>query len=78
VLPSLERGELLATQVAWRPIPADRFPSVGGVGGIVGYYEAVTHSGITLCLVLGRFITEEILDGKVNVLASPYRPDRFG
>ena len=68
----------MAEQVAWRPIPGDGFPSVGGVGGLAGYYEAVTHSGITLGPVIGRLLAMEIVDRTIDPLVAGYRPDRFG
>ena len=77
VVPALTRAEVAAQMVVWRPIPADGFPSVGGVEGVSGYYEAVTHSGITLGAVLGRLLAAEIIDGTVDPLIAPYRPDRF-
>jgi glycine/D-amino acid oxidase-like deaminating enzyme len=77
VVPSLRRSALLEARVSWRPIPVDEFPSVGGVDGLVGYYEAITHSGITLGVIIGRLLAQEIIDGSVDDLIRPYRPDRF-
>ena len=45
--------------------------------GVPGYYEAVTHSGVTLGPLLGRLLAREILEGEVDPLLSSYRPDRF-
>jgi glycine/D-amino acid oxidase-like deaminating enzyme len=77
VVPSLGTSELIEAQVSYRPIPIDEFPSVGGVDGLTGYYEAVTHSGITLAVIVGRLLAREILDGTVDTLLEPYRPGRF-
>ena len=77
VIPALESATLEEVRVGTRPIPADGFPCVGGVAGISGYYEAVTHSGVTLGPLLGRLLAQEILEGKVDSLVSSYRPDRF-
>ena len=77
VVPALEGAEVLSHNVAWRPTPGDGFPSVGGVGGLAGYYEAVTHSGITLGPILGRLLAEEIIHGTIPPLIAPYRPDRL-
>ncbi len=63
--------------IAWRPVPVDGFPSVGRVDDLAGYYEAVTHSGITLGPIIGRLLTQEIIDGTVDTLIAPYRPSRF-
>jgi glycine/D-amino acid oxidase-like deaminating enzyme len=78
VVPELSTAELVGAKVAWRPIPGDGFPSVGSVDGLAGYYEAVTHSGITLGAVVGRALAQEIMDGTVDPLMRPYRPGRFG
>ncbi|MDP8974517.1 MAG: FAD-binding oxidoreductase, partial [Actinomycetota bacterium] len=47
------------------------------VAELPGYYEAVTHSGVTLGPLLGRLLAQEILSGEVDDLISPFRPDRF-
>jgi glycine/D-amino acid oxidase-like deaminating enzyme len=62
--------------VAMRPIPADGFPSVGAVADIPGYYEAVTHSGITLAPLIGRSLAAEILEKRRDPLLEPFRPER--
>jgi glycine/D-amino acid oxidase-like deaminating enzyme len=76
-VPSLRTSELIESRVSSRPIPADGFPSVGGIEGLTGYYEAVTHSGITLGVIVGRLLAVEILDAAVDTLLEPYRPSRF-
>ncbi len=58
-------------------MPEDGLPCVGAVAEIPGYYEAVTHSGVTLGPLLGRLLAREILAGEVDALISPFRPDRF-
>jgi len=77
VAPALHGAELIEARVARRPIPADGFPSVGAASGVAGYYEAVTHSGITLGPVIGELLAAEILDGTVDARIAPFRPDRF-
>jgi glycine/D-amino acid oxidase-like deaminating enzyme len=77
VVPTLRTAELIDARVAWRPIPIDGFPSVGGVDDLAGYYEAVAHSGITLSVIIGRVLAQEIVDGTVDKLIAPYRPSRF-
>lgn len=59
-----------------RPIPADGFPVLGAVPSRPGYYEAVTHSGVTLGPLVGRLLTHEILGGAADPLAEPFRADR--
>jgi glycine/D-amino acid oxidase-like deaminating enzyme len=78
VVPVLGSSEIIGAKVAYRPIPIDGFPSVGGLEGVSGYFEAVTHSGITLGAIVGRVLSQEILEGTVNDLVGSYRPGRFG
>jgi glycine/D-amino acid oxidase-like deaminating enzyme len=77
MVPALATARPIDARVAWRPIPVDRFPSVGAVGEIEGYYEAVTHGGITLCVLLGRLLADEIVGGNVDSLVQPFRPERL-
>lgn len=63
--------------VAPRPMPADGYPSVGSVSAIPGYYEAITHSGVTLAPLIGRSLAAEVLGQPPDPLFAPYRPDRF-
>jgi glycine/D-amino acid oxidase-like deaminating enzyme len=77
VVPVLGDSEIVGAKVAFRPIPADGFPSVGGLEGLSGYFEAVTHSGITLAAIIGRVLSQEILEGSVHELIKKYRPSRF-
>lgn len=77
VLPTLSGAEVVETRVGVRPIPIDGLSCVGAVSALPGYYEAVTHSGVTLGPLLGRLLAKEILTGEVDSLMTPYRPDRF-
>ncbi|MEU7862035.1 FAD-dependent oxidoreductase [Nonomuraea sp. NPDC049141] len=77
VVPELGNSRIVETRVANRPIPADGFPSVGAVPSVPGYYEAVTHSGITLGPVIGRLLASEILSGKRDEMLADFRPERF-
>ena len=77
VVPALGTSLLVGSKIAMRPIPGDGFPSVGAVGGLSGYYEAITHSGITLGVIIGRLLAREIVEGSVDDLLRPYRPARF-
>ena len=77
VLPALRGARVAETRVGVRPIPADGFPCVGAVSIVPGYYEAVTHSGVTLGPLVGRLLAGEILNGRVDPLVSRFRPDRF-
>ncbi|MFJ3713662.1 MULTISPECIES: FAD-dependent oxidoreductase [unclassified Streptomyces] len=77
VVPELGNSRIAQTRVADRPIPADGFPSVGAVPSVPGYYEAVSHSGITLGPVIGRLLASEILSGKRDEMLADFRPERF-
>ncbi|MFJ9633938.1 NAD(P)/FAD-dependent oxidoreductase [Streptomyces sp. NPDC101175] len=77
VVPELTNSRIAQTRVAHRPIPADGFPSVGAVPSVPGYYEAVSHSGITLGPVIGRLLASEILNGKRDKMLADFRPERF-
>jgi hypothetical protein len=41
-------------------------------------YATVTHSGVTLAPILGRWVCSETLNGTRIDALSPYRPERFG
>ncbi|MQY37017.1 D-amino acid dehydrogenase [Streptomyces sp. RB17] len=77
VVPELGNSRIAQTRVAHRPIPADGFPSVGAVPSVPGYYEAVSHSGITLGPVIGRLLASEIRSGKSGEMLADFRPERF-
>jgi glycine/D-amino acid oxidase-like deaminating enzyme len=75
VLPAL--AEVVEARFGLRPVPADGHSCVGALPEIPGYYEAVTHSGVTLGPLVGRLLAREILTGEVDPLIAPFRPDRF-
>ena len=77
VLPALEGAEIVETRFGLRPVPADGHSCVGALSRIPGYYEAVTHSGVTLGPLVGRLLAREISTGEVDPLIAPFRPDRF-
>jgi glycine/D-amino acid oxidase-like deaminating enzyme len=77
VLPALAEAEVVEARFGLRPVPADGHSCVGALSQIPGYYEAVTHSGVTLGPLVGRLLTREILAGEVDPLIAPFRPDRF-
>ena len=78
VIPVLADAEIEEVRLGMRPVPADGLSCVGGVAGLPGYYEAVTHSGVTLGPLVGRLLAREILTGEVAPMLAPFRPDRFG
>ncbi|MEU6372500.1 FAD-dependent oxidoreductase [Streptomyces sp. NPDC046909] len=77
VVPELGDSPVMEARVSQRPIPADGFPSVGAVPTVPGYYEAVSHSGITLGPVIGRLLASEIVRGERDELLAEFRPERF-
>jgi len=77
VLPALEEAEVVEARFGMRPVPSDGRSCVGALGEIPGYYEAVTHSGVTLGPLIGRLLAREILTGEVDPLIAPFHPDRF-
>jgi glycine/D-amino acid oxidase-like deaminating enzyme len=77
VVPELGKSRIAQTRVVNRPIAADGFPSVGAVPSVPGYYEAVSHSGITLGPVIGRLLASEILTRRRDEMLADFRPERF-
>ena len=77
VVPALREARVVAARVGIRPIPADEVSSAGAVAAIPGYFEAVTHSGVTLGPLLGRLLAAEMLTGEVDPLLALFRPERF-
>ncbi len=61
---------------AARPMPSDGLPVVGPTR-LAGLHVAYTHSGVTLAPLLGRFVSDAILDGVDHPLLFPFRPARF-
>jgi len=60
-----------------RPTPTDGFPAVGRPAGIDGLYVAAMHSGVTLAPAIGRFASDELLDGRRDAMLEGYGMDRF-
>ena len=77
ILPALADAEVEEVRVGIRPVPEDGFSCVGDVTSVPGYYEAVTHSGVTLGPLVGRLLAQEILTGEVDLLLDAFSPDRF-
>ena len=77
VVPALKSAEVAGFQVGVRFTPKDGRSCVGAVPALPGYYEAVTHSGVTLGPLVGRLLAREVLTGEVDSLIAPFRPARF-
>jgi glycine/D-amino acid oxidase-like deaminating enzyme len=76
-IPDLAGTRIVDARIGHRPIPVDGFPMIGPVAGIGGYYEAVTHSAVTLAPIVARALTAEILQGEVDPLVSTFRASRI-
>ncbi|QVM89741.1 FAD-binding oxidoreductase [Pseudomonas entomophila] len=66
--------ELETACVGWRPMPENGIPLIGDVPGVSGVYLCVMHPGVTLAAVVGRLVSEEIVDGKTHTHLVPCRP----
>jgi glycine/D-amino acid oxidase-like deaminating enzyme len=71
-------AEIVGARIGTRSYPRDGRSCVGALSTIGGYYEAVTHSGVTLGPLLGRLLATEIVNGQPDPMLAPFRPDRFG
>lgn len=77
VLPGARGMALDRLTLGFRPMPTDGFPVLGALPNAADVHVAVTHSGVTLAPIIGRYTSDEILHGtRVDVL-EPYRPERF-
>jgi glycine/D-amino acid oxidase-like deaminating enzyme len=76
VVPELAGAPVVDARIGQRPIPFDGLPAVGKATAVDGYYEAITHSGITLGPILARALTAEILHGEIDPLVAGYRASR--
>ncbi len=76
-LPGVENLRIERVQLGTRPVPLDGYPAVGMPASLPGLYVVTTHSGITLAPLLGRLVTEELVECRRSVLLSTYHPDRF-
>jgi glycine/D-amino acid oxidase-like deaminating enzyme len=63
--------------VVQRPDTADGFPAIGRLKDIQGVYLATMHSGVTLAPAVGKFVADEILHDRRDVLLSSFGPERF-
>jgi len=77
VLPAVQGVALERLTLGFRPMPVDELPVVGALPTMPDVHVAVTHSGVTLAPILGRYATQEVLKGsRIDALA-PFRPERF-
>jgi glycine/D-amino acid oxidase-like deaminating enzyme len=77
VVPGFADAAIADARVGLRPIPLDGLPLIGRACDVAGYYEAVTHSGITLGPIVGRALSAEILHNEIDPLVSNFRASRL-
>ena len=77
VLPQSQGLALDKVTLGLRPLPSDELPIAGFVPNNPDVYVAVMHFGVTLAPLMGRYISQEVLTGKLVDDLSPYRPNRF-
>jgi len=63
--------------VGHRPIPLDGRPLIGRASDISGYYEAVTHTGLTLGPILVSALSAEILRDQIDTLVSGFHASQL-
>jgi glycine/D-amino acid oxidase-like deaminating enzyme len=55
----------------------DGYPVMGALPNSSDVHVAVTHSGVTLAPIVGRYTSDEVLHGSRIEMLAPYRPERF-
>jgi glycine/D-amino acid oxidase-like deaminating enzyme len=76
-LPAVMGTGLERLTLGFRPVPLDEFPVMGALPTVSNIHVAVTHSGVTLAPIIGRYTAEEVLRGSHIDMFAPYRPGRF-
>ncbi|BBC99447.1 hypothetical protein YGS_C1P0703 [Sphingobium sp. YG1] len=76
-MPAIAGAQPVRILLGFRPYPLDNRPIAGPVPGVKGAYVIVTHSGITLAPILGRYAAQEIVQGRDATVLTPYRPSRY-
>jgi glycine/D-amino acid oxidase-like deaminating enzyme len=78
-VPSLMRASIVRTWSGLRPYPRDKFPLIGPIAALPGYYVASGHEGlgITLAPITGKLIAELVTGAPPTLDPAPVSPDRF-
>lgn len=76
-LPAIAGAAPAQVMLGFRPYPLDNRPICGPVPGVGGAYVIVTHGGVTLAPILGRFAAQEIIGRRATPMLAPYRPERY-
>jgi glycine/D-amino acid oxidase-like deaminating enzyme len=77
LLPGVRGARLEWLSLGFRPMPMDELPVVGALPHTPDVHVTVTHSGVTLAPILGRWVSAEILGAQRIEALAPYRPERF-
>jgi glycine/D-amino acid oxidase-like deaminating enzyme len=76
-LPAARGVALERLTLGFRPLPTDGYPVMGALPDSSDVHIAVTHSGVTLAPIVGRYTSDEVLHGSRIEMLAPYRPERF-
>lgn len=76
VLPALAHASFEGARLGMRAIPGDGISAIGPDAAVGGLYHAITHSGATLCALVGRLAAADLLGANPPEL-EPFRPARF-
>jgi glycine/D-amino acid oxidase-like deaminating enzyme len=76
-LPAARGAGLSHLTLGFRVLPTDELPIVGALPSIPNAHVVATHSGVTLAPLLGELVAGEILEGRLDPVLAPYRPDRM-
>jgi len=74
--PVLDEFEVEDVRICWRPMPLDGYPVLGASPARPDVYLAVTHSGVTLAPIVGKYVAQEMVDGGLARSLQDFRPDR--
>ncbi|MFT4081066.1 MAG: FAD-dependent oxidoreductase [Nocardioides sp.] len=77
VVPALRGSDTQEARIVCRPIPLDGLPSLGRLHELGGYYEAVTHSGVTLAPAIADLLSAAIIRSESRPELTTFSPDRF-
>lgn len=79
MVPCLRGIDILRTWSGTLAVTPDGLPIIGTVDGIEGYVLATGFSGHGFCLgpIVGRLLSERIVDGRPSMPLDEFRPSRF-